>query len=332
MKKRSVYVYTIVILIALCISVMLSLALGSKNIPIRDVLHHVLNASTDSFNGAIIQQRMIRTIFALLAGAALAVSGLLMQSLTRNPVADPSILGVNSGAALAVVAGITFFHISSAQQFIIFAIIGAAITTAFVYTIASVGREGATPMKLALAGAVSNGAIASLINMLVLPQAQSLTNFRHWQVGSVVGVSWDNILMLLPFLLLGFALAVYVAPSLNALALGDEMATGLGVKVKKIRFLTVLSSVILAGSITALAGPIAFVGLMVPHVLRLLFKNNIKVLIPLSIVTGAALLCVADTLGRLIAQPAEVEVGILTALIGAPVFIYVVIKSKVKSL
>ncbi|OCN05062.1 iron ABC transporter [Erysipelotrichaceae bacterium MTC7] len=332
MKKRNVYLFVIVLFVALAGSILLSLALGSKNIPIEDVLRRVFNASQDSFDGAIIQQRMVRTVFALLAGAALAVSALLMQSLTRNPVADPSILGVNAGAALAVVAGITFFHIASADQFILFAIVGAAITTAFVYTIASVGREGATPMKLALAGAVSNGAIASLINMLVLPQAESLTNFRHWQVGSVHGATWDHILLLLPFIVFGFLLAMYVAPSLNAIALGDDMATGLGVKVKRIRFLTVLAAVTLAGSITALAGPIGFVGLMVPHLLRLLFKDNIKLLIPLSMITGATLLCFADTIGRIIARPAEVEVGILTALIGAPLFIYVVIKSKVKSL
>lgn len=332
MKKQKYVLYFIILLIVVAFITLLSLAVGSKSIPLGEVVDHLLHPSTDSFNGAVIQARIPRTVFGLIAGAALAISGLLMQSITRNPIADPSILGVNFGASLAVVSGITFFNIQSSTQYILFALVGAILTTILVYWIASLGQGGVTPLKLALAGATINGAISSLISMLVLPNINSMTSFRFWQVGGIGGVSYENILISLPFLIVALLIAIFVSPSLDAMMLGDETATGLGVKVKRTRLLATASGVVLSATVTAIAGPIGFVGLMIPHMMRLLIGNNVKLLLLFSAFGGAILLSSADVIGRIIAYPYEVEVGILTALIGAPVFIYVAMKTKVRAL
>lgn len=332
MKKQKYVLYFIILLIVVAFITLLSLAVGSKSIPLGEVVDHLLHPSTESFNGAVIQARIPRTVFGLIAGAALAISGLLMQSITRNPIADPSILGVNFGASLAVVSGITFFNIQSSTQYILFALVGVILTTILVYWIASLGQGGVTPLKLALAGATINGAISSLISMLVLPNINSMASFRFWQVGGISGVSYENILISLPFLIAALLIAIFVSPSLDAMMLGDETATGLGVKVKRTRLLATASGVILSATVTAIAGPIGFVGLMIPHMMRLLIGNNVKLLLLFSALGGAILLSGADVIGRVIAYPYEVEVGILTALIGAPVFIYVAMKTKVRAL
>lgn len=332
MKKQKYVLYFIILLIAVAFIALLSLAVGSKSIPLGEVVDHLVHPSTESFNGAVIQARIPRTVFGLIAGAALAISGLLMQSITRNPIADPSILGVNFGASLAVVSGITFFNIQSSTQYILFALVGAILTTILVYWIASLGQGGVTPLKLALAGATINGAISSLISMLVLPNINSMASFRFWQVGGISGVSYENILISLPFLIGALLIAIFVSPSLDAMMLGDETATGLGVKVKRTRLLATASGVVLSATVTAIAGPIGFVGLMIPHMMRLLIGNNVKLLLLFSALGGAILLSGADVIGRVIAYPYEVEVGILTALIGAPVFIYVAMKTKVRAL
>lgn len=327
--------YTLIIgglTLALGLSVIASLAFGAKTIPFQEVIDGLFNPSVSSFNALVIQERIPRTVFALIAGASLGVSGILMQSLTRNPVADPSILGVNSGAALAVVIGLAFFHINSATQYIVLAIAGAGLSAFFVYAIASLGRGGATPIKLTLAGATTSTAITSMINLILLPRVQSLTSFRFWQVGSVSGATWDSIMTILPVVIIAFVIAIAVSPSLNAMALGDEMATGLGVKVNRTRAISAIAGVLLCGSVTALAGPIAFVGLMVPHAMRLLFGSNVKILVPLSAMGGAILLVLSDVIGRVLANPGEIEVGIITAFIGAPIFIIIAIKTKVKAL
>lgn len=332
MKRQKYVLYFIILVIIVAFIALLSLAIGSKSIPLSEVIENLLHPDTTTFNGAVVQARIPRTVFGLLAGIALAISGLLMQSVTRNPIADPSILGVNFGASLAVVSGITFFNIQTSTQYILFALVGAVITTILVYWIASLGRGGITPLKLALAGATMNGAISSLISMLVLPNVNSMTSFRFWQVGGISGVSYEAILMGLPFLVVALLLAVYVAPSLDAMMLGDETAISLGVKVKRIRFLATVSGIMFAATITALAGPIGFVGLMVPHMMRMIVGNHMKLLLVFSALGGIILLLGADIIGRVIASPYEVEVGILTALLGAPVFIYVVMRTKVRSL
>ena len=251
-----------------------------------------------------------------------------MQAVTRNPIADPSVLGVNTGASLFVVIGIAWMHITSSQQYIWLAFAGAALTAVFVYGIASVGYGGPTSIKLALAGTATGTALSALVNTVMLPDSSVMKEFRFWQVGSISGTSWTEIQSILPYLLVGFMLAVVLIPALNALALGDE----LGVNVQLVRALAALGGVLLCAATTALAGPIGFVGLMVPHFVRLTLGADLKTVIPLSALYGAALLVLADVLGRVLGSPGELEVGIVTAVLGAPVFILVAKKAKVRSL
>lgn len=282
----------------------------------------------DAFTLLVIRERLPRTVFSLVAGASLSISGCLMQTVTKNPIADPGILGVNMGASFAVVIGMVFFRIQDPLSFILFALAGALITSLAVYAIASIGPGGASPIKLALAGSATALILSSLVTMLILPDNNVMDQFRFWQVGSVGRAEWSGILLLLPFLVVGWILAFALSPRLNALELGDDLATGLGVNVIRTRFLAALAASLLCGGVTAIGGPIGFVGLMVPHLVRLLIGPDLRWVLPLSALFGAGLLTLSDVLGRLIARPAEVEVGILTALLGAPMLIAVTIRMK----
>lgn len=332
MKKVSVRMLFTGVIIALFLMSILSIAYGSKSIGFLDVLQAIFSSGEDSFAMSVIAQRIPRTIFGILAGAALAVSGCLMQSITRNPIADPSILGVNTGAALAVVSGISWFGISSSSQYIWFAFGGAMLTAFFVYGIASCGYDGATPIKLALAGAATSTALTSLVSAIMMPDANVMDRFRFWQIGSIGPADWDSILSILPYLIIGFIMAICLSNALNTLALGDELASGLGIHTKTTRALAACAGVLLCAATTALAGPIGFIGLMVPHFIRMLIGSDMRIVLPLSALNGSILLLFADVVGRIIARPSEMEVGIITALFGAPVFIYIVRKAKVKGL
>lgn len=318
--------------LALLFCIFLSITLGEKSIRLADIRNALGNTEHPSFGVHVIQARIPRTIFGILAGAALSISGALMQAITRNPIADPSILGVNTGASLFVVCGISFWHITTGTQYIWLAFLGALVTSFLVFGIASVGQGGAAPIKLALAGAAANIALQSIINTIMLPNAQVMEQFRFWQIGSIGGTDWKDIIIFLPYLLIGLVGSLALAPSLNTLLLGDEAASGLGLNVRKVRLLGALFGVLLCGSVTALAGPIGFLGLMIPHFIRLLLGADMRIVLPLSALAGSCLLLLADTAGRLLGSPGELETGIITALAGAPVFIMIVRKAKVRSL
>ena len=331
MRKKNVYFLFVILSLCLIVVSALSILYGSKSVDM-ETLFDALFTNKESFSNSVVQARIPRTLFGILAGASLGVSGCLMQSITRNPIADPSILGINTGASLFVVVGIAFFSISSPSQYIWLGFTGAILTAILVYGIASVGQSGATPIKLALAGAATSMALMSLVNTIMLPNSQVMDSFRFWQTGSIGGAKWNMILVLLPYFILGLLLSFYLSSSLNTLALGDELATSLGINSKKVRAMAAFAGVLLCGATTALAGPIAFVGLMVPHIMRLLIGSNMHYLLPLSALGGSILLLGADIIGRVIASPAELEVGIITAILGAPVFIYIVRKVKIRSL
>lgn len=331
MRKKNVYFLFVILSLCLIVVSALSILYGSKSVDMETLLD-ALFTNKESFSISVVQARIPRTLFGILAGASLGVSGCLMQSITRNPIADPSILGINTGASLFVVVGIAFFSISSPSQYIWLGFTGAILTAILVYGIASVGQSGATPIKLALAGAATSMALMSLVNTIMLPNSQVMDSFRFWQTGSIGGAKWNMILVLLPYFILGLLLSFYLSSSLNTLALGDELATSLGINSKKVRAMAAFAGVLLCGATTALAGPIAFVGLMVPHIMRLLIGSNMHYLLPLSALGGSILLLGADIIGRVIASPAELEVGIITAILGAPVFIYIVRKVKIRSL
>lgn len=332
MKQRKNILLLFLLAGILVIGAFASVSCGAKQVGFQSVMAALWLGEGDAYEISVVQARIPRTIFGMIAGAALAMSGGLMQSLTRNPIADPSILGVNTGASLFVVCGISYLHISSSAQYIWLAFGGAALTAVCVYGLASIGYGGATPMKLALAGAAASTALQSLVNTVMLPNTQVMDSFRFWQTGSVGGATWSDIGLLWPFLLVGFVFCLLLGPSLNTLALGDDVATGLGLNVKLVRMLAALAGVLLCASTTALAGPIGFVGLMVPHFMRLMVGPDMRWTLPLSAISGAALILLADVLGRLLGSPGELEVGIMTAILGAPVFVLIVRKAKVNAL
>ncbi|MCX4658609.1 FecCD family ABC transporter permease [Streptomyces uncialis] len=318
----------VVVLAALMVA---SVAFGSRAVGWSDVWA-ALGGSDTTLEQAAAVKRIPRTVLAVLIGAALGLAGAVMQGVTRNPLADPGILGVNMGASLAVVTAVAFFGLSSPVGYIWVAMAGAALSAAFVYGVGSLGRGGATPLKLALSGAATSAAFASLVTAVVLPRNDIAGSFRLWQIGGAGGASFDRIGQVLPFLVVGFVICLVSAKALNSLALGEELAAGLGERVALARGTAALGAVVLCGAATAVAGPIAFVGLVVPHACRLLAGVDHRWLLPFSALLGAALLTAADVAGRVVARPAEVDVGIVTALIGAPFFIWIVRRQKVRAL
>ena len=329
--KRLRSLWLLAALGVLTLLMLVSITIGSREVGWDDIFA-ALGGAADGFDRAAVATRIPRTLLAVVAGAALGMSGAVMQGVTRNPLADPGILGVNVGAALAVVSGMAYFGLSSATSMIWVAIVGAGATALFVYTIGSLGRGGSTPLKLALAGAATSAALASFVTAVVLPRNDIAGSVRSWQIGGVGGATMENIRVVAPFLIVGFVLSFLSARALNALALGDDLAAGLGERVAVARGAAAIGAVVLCGAVTAVAGPIGFVGLVVPHACRLHVGVDHRWLLPFSAVLGAALLTGADVIGRIIARPAEIDVGILTALIGAPVFIYIVRRRKVREL
>lgn len=270
---------------------------------------------------AIAMARVARTCLALAVGAALGLAGALMQGLTRNPLADPGILGVNAGASFAMVLAMSVLGVSALSSYLWFAFAGAAVTMVAVHAIAALGRDGATPLKLVIAGAALTAALSSWTSGVLLTDRQTMETFRYWQVGTVGGRGFDVLLTGAPFLVVGALVALVGARLLNALALGDDVARGLGLNVVRDRLLVGVACVLLAGTATALAGPIAFVGLVVPHVVRALVGPDHRRVLPLSFGYGAVLVVLADTLGRVVLPPTEVQVGIMCALVGVPFFL-----------
>ncbi len=318
----------LVVLAVLCAA---SVAFGVREVSLSELVT-ALGGDISGVSEAAVVARIPRTVLALLVGAALGLSGASMQAVTRNPLADPGILGISGGAALAVVIGLAFFGLANPSAHMGLAIVGAAGAAIFVYFVGSLGRGGATPLKLALAGAATAAAFTSLTSAILLPRVDVMETFRFWQIGGVGGATWDRIALVLPVLVAGAAICLLCARGMNSLALGDDLAAGLGENVARTRLIAAAGAVILCGAATAVAGPIAFVGLVVPHMCRLLVGPDHRWLLPFSALTGAGLLVAADVIGRVVARPEEIEVGIVTAFIGAPFFIWIVRRQKVREL
>jgi iron complex transport system permease protein len=304
--------------VAAVVVVGLSVFVGARSVP-----PSVLLDPADPLY-SIYQARFERTLLGLAVGAALGLAGACMQGLTRNPLADPGILGINAGASLAMVLAISFLGVSDLQGYLWFAFLGAAVAAVVVHAIASLGRDGATPVKLAIAGAALAAAVSSWTSGILLTDRKTMESFRFWQVGTVGGRGLDVLLTGLPFLVLGAVLALSGARLLNALALGDDLARGLGRRTAVDGLVVGLAVVLLAGGATALAGPIAFVGLLVPHGVRLVVGSDYARILPFSAVVGALFVVLADTVGRVVLPPAEVQVGIMTAVVGVPAFLVLV--------
>jgi iron complex transport system permease protein len=330
-NKKLLFVYLIGIIL-LCISILLSITYGAKSVGISHIIDGVLGRNLDDYNVNVVQARIPRTIFGIIAGASLSISGVLMQSITRNPIADPSILGVNTGASLFIVIGIAFLNIQSKLAFIGLSFFGALLTAVFVYRLASLGYGGATPIKLAISGAAVSTALSSIVSLVMMPDSSVMTAFRFWQIGSIGGVSMEDILLLLPFACLAIATSLLLSGNLDTLVLSEETAKSLGLHVNRTRAIAAFCGVMLCATTTALAGPISFIGLMVPHLIRAIIGSNHKSLIITSGLYGSSVLVISDVLGRILGRPGELESGIMTALIGAPVFVFIIRKAKLQSL
>ncbi|MCY8935825.1 FecCD family ABC transporter permease [Peribacillus frigoritolerans] len=286
-----------------------------------------IGAFTD-FNGTnehiVIQSvRLPRALIASAIGASLAISGVLMQTLTKNPLASPDIFGVNAGAGLAVVTGVTVFGISNLQVFTWLSFLGAAIAAISIFMIGSMGRGGLTPMKLTLAGAAMTAMVASLTQGLLVSNEALLEQVLFWLAGSVSGRSLDNLVAVLPYLAAGWVLALIMSGKMNVLSMGEDVAKGLGLNIVFLKLVLGLAIILLSGGSVAVAGPIGFIGIVVPHLTRSIVGIDHRWLIPFSGLFGAVLLIAADVISRYILMPREVPVGVMTAIIGTPFFIYI---------
>ncbi|MBF2062187.1 FecCD family ABC transporter permease [Fischerella thermalis] len=313
----------------LLICLVYSVTLGAADIPLDKILASFI-AFDGSYEHLVIQTvRLPRVIMAILVGSALAVSGALMQGLTRNPLADPGILGIEAGAALAVVATIFVFGSSNLSVLTIVAFLGAGVTATLVYFLGSLGRGGATPLNLTVAGAALTALISSLTTAVLIVSQRTLQEIRFWLAGSLAGRDSNILLQALPFVIIGLVVAFALGRQITTMSLGEDVAKGLGQKTAWVKIITAVSVVLLAGSSVALAGPIGFVGLIVPHIVKFYIKADYRWILPYCAVLGAILLLVADIAARLLLKPQELPVGVMTALIGAPFFVYLA-KSKVK--
>jgi iron complex transport system permease protein len=308
--------------LALAVLTALSLALGAQALSPGQLLGALIHpGGGGEAQRIVIGLRLPRTAVALVAGAALGLAGAVMQGVTRNPLADPGLLGVNAGASLAVVVAIAAFGIGSTSGYVWFAFGGATAAAAIVYAVGVLGPGGATPVKLALAGAALTATLTSVVTLVLLAHQDVFQQFRFWQVGSVSGRSLHDVAVVAPLAAAGAVLALVGGRMLDVLALGDDAARGLGLNVPLARAICAVAVVLLAGSATSVAGPIVFVGLVATHAARLFAAADHRWLIGLAGLIGAALLVASDLIGRFIAPPGELEAGVVIALIGAPVMI-----------
>jgi iron complex transport system permease protein len=317
----------VVLLAALVGAVLLSLSVGANPLPLADVWRSVLHPDDSEASIIVWSQRMPRTIVGIVVGMALGVSGALIQAITRNPLADPGLLGVNAGAGFAITLAIGYLGISGLQGYIWFSFLGAALATVLVYAIGSAGRS-TSPVTMVLAGVALAAVLRGVSTFLTLLDPDTFRSVHLWGAGSIARVGLSEVVIVLPFFLVGLALALALSGSLNAIALGDDLATALGTSVIRTRILGIVAVTILAGGATALTGGIAFVGLMVPHVVRWFTGPDQRWIIACTAVAAPILLLVSDVIGRVIARPGEMEVGIVTAVIGAPILIALVRRRK----
>ncbi|MEZ7006038.1 FecCD family ABC transporter permease [Streptomyces sp. AD55] len=319
--------WLVAILLLLLLAVLLSLAVGSRPVAPSVVWDALLHGGTSADAQVVRSMRVPRTVIGVMVGAALAVAGMVLQGITRNPIAEPGILGISQGASMGVVCAIAFLGVHSLTGYVWYAFVGAGVAAVLIYTVASSGRGGASPVKLALAGAAMNAFLASLISAILTTNARALDEFRFWDVGSLSGRDATIAGQVWPFLLAGLLLVLAMARGLDALALGDDMARGLGRNVALLRATGALGATILTGAAVAAAGPIAFIGLAVPHMARALVGPGHRWLLPVAALLGPVMLLLADVLGRVVVRPAEVPVAVMTALAGVP-FLVVLVRRK----
>jgi iron complex transport system permease protein len=320
-------------IITLIVVIAASLAIGARDMPLSEVLGAFFAPSGSDDQLVVLELRLPRTVLGILVGMGLGLAGGLIQALTRNPLADPGILGVNAGASLAITIGVAFFGISSITGYIWFAFGGALIATVGVYIIGSAGRSRSVdPIRLTLAGVAVAAVLTGLTKAILLTNERAFDAFRSWDVGAIAGRDFDTINAILPFIVIGTVLALALSHSLNAVALGDDLAASLGTSVNRTRVLSILAVTLLAGAATAAAGPIGFIGLMIPHIARWFVGPDQRWILGYSVVLSPILLLASDVIGRVVMKPGELQVGVVTAFVGAPVLIALVRRKKASGL
>ncbi len=313
--------------------VLLSLRIGSISITTDDAVDALFDYNEESYEQTVVRSlRLPRTIIAIGVGSALAVAGAMMQAATRNPLAGPSILGVSAGAAFAIVTAVYFFGLTESWQYVWFAFAGALAASVIVYSVASAGRGGATPVKLALSGVVVTSLLGSWSSALLLLDERTLDIVRFWLAGSVAGRPLEVFWWVAPFMFGGVLGGILLSKQLNIMSLGEDTAKALGMNTGWMRAVVAILVVLMTGGSVAAAGPIGFVGLAVPHIVRMIVGPDYRWVIPYCAVVGPILLLSADITGRVIVRPAELQVGIVTALCGAPFLIAIARSYKVASL
>ncbi len=315
--------------VALLLSVLLSLAVGARAIAPSAVLDALLHGGHGDSAEVVREMRVPRTAVGLMVGAALALAGTVLQGLTRNPIADPGVLGISQGASVGVVLAIAFAGVHTLTGYVWYAFAGAGVAALAVHAIAAGGRGGATPVKLALGGAAVNALLVSVTTAILTTRASALDEFRFWQVGSLSGRDADIAGRIWPFLLVGLVLVLSVARGLDALALGEDVAKGLGQNVAAVRVVGGLGATVLTGAGVAAAGPLAFIGLAVPHIARAVVGGDHRWTLPMAAVLGPVMLLVSDVVGRIVFPPSEVPAGVMTALIGVPFLVTLVCRKAV---
>lgn len=331
-RTRRIVGLALLLLLVLAAAVA-SIAVGTRPMGLGEVWRSLLDADLSTEQAVIVRElRVPRTVLGLLVGMSLGIAGAVMQGHSRNPLGDPGLLGVTAGASLAVVAAISALGVSTPSGYVWFAFLGALAGSVLVYAVGASGRGGATPMTLALAGAALSALLFALVRTLLVGDTQTLDSFRFWVVGALAGRSADVAWQVAPFIAAGVVLAVVNSPALNLLGLGEDVARGLGQRIWLARAVGLAAITLLCGAATAACGPIAFVGLVVPHVVRAFTGPDHRWLIPCSGLGGAALLLISDVLGRVLVRPGELQVGVVLALIGAPFFIALVRRRKMASL
>ena len=322
----------LVVLALLAIVTVLSVMVGSRDLPLSTVWNALTGADTGRDAQVVTILRIPRTVMGLLVGAALGVAGALIQAVTRNPLADPGILGVNAGSAFAVAMGVGLLGVTAPSGYVWFAFGGALVTTVVVYLVGSIGRGSVSPAQLTLAGVALGAVLSGITSALLLADQETFSVIRAWEAGSFADRGGEVISATAPFLVVGLVIALALGPALNAVALGDDLAHALGAKVLRTRVLSLLAITLLAGSATAMAGPVAFVGLMIPHIARWIVGPDQRWIIAYSVLLAPVLTIAADVLGRVILPTGEMQVGIVTAFLGAPVLVLLVRRERVSGL
>ncbi|MGY0487941.1 FecCD family ABC transporter permease [Streptomyces sp. WG-D5] len=308
----------------------LSLAVGTEHIAPGQVWSGLFSPSGTAYDNIVRELRLPRTLIGIAVGAALGLAGGVMQVLTRNPLADPGLLGVNAGSSAAVVTAISVFGITSFSGYLWFALIGAAVAAVAVNALG--GTRAATPVRLALAGTAVNAALFGYVNGLQLWDLNALDSMRHWSVGTLEKRDPQLLLYALPLLIAGALLAFALARPLGALSLGEDHARALGTSVRRTRVLSIVAITLLCGSATAVCGPIGFIGLMIPHAVRAFTGPDPRWMLPYCALFAPTLLLLADVIGRIVVSPSEIQADIVTSFIGGLIFIHLVRQRKVAQL